>query len=189
MPDATPEHAESLHERFARSAERLAAREQQQREALRERLRLMLAPAGTERVLDAGTGTGALALALAPLVREVVAVDVVPELLDEARRQASTYPNVQLVQGDATQLGLESGSFDLAGCLRTLHHVSRPELVVAELTRVTRFGGRVLIVDQVASSDPLSAIELDNFERARDPSHTRTLPDSDIRAYLEANGL
>ena len=64
-----------------------------------------------------------------------------------------------------------------------------PELVVAELARVTRFGGRVLVIDQIAPGDPLVAVELDRFERARDPSHTRLLPDVDVRSLLEANGL
>jgi hypothetical protein len=57
------------------------------------------------------------------------------------------------------------------------------------MTRVTRPGGRVLVVDQLAPFDPLIAIELDRFERARDPSHTRLLSDGDLRALFEANGL
>ena len=65
----------------------------------------------------------------------------------------------------------------------------RPELLVAELARVTRLGGRLLVIDQLAPVDPLVAIELDRFERARDPSHSRLLPDGDLRALFEANGL
>lgn len=189
MPDRTPEHADALHERFAKTAARVGEREERARETLRDKLRLFLEPSGDERVLDAGAGTGGLAFAVSPLVREVVAVDTVPELLEEGRRRAGPFPNVSFLLGDVTALELEDGSFDLAGTVRTLHHVARPELLVAELTRVTRFGGRVLIVDQIAPIDPLAAVELDRFERARDPSHTRTLPDTDVRAFLEANGL
>ena len=43
--------------------------------------------------------------------------------------------------------------------------------------------------DQIAPVDPLAAFELDRFERARDPSHARTLPDVDFRQLFEANGL
>jgi len=178
-----------VQERFVKSAERVAQREELGREALREKLRAFLELRGDERVLDAGAGTGALALALAPLVGEVTAVDVVPELLEEGRRRGAAFPNVSFVEGDAMHLEFEDGTFDLAGTLRTLHHVRRPELVVAELGRVTRAGGGLLIVDQLASVDPLAALELDRFERARDPSHTRTLPDTDVRALLEANSL
>ena len=47
----------------------------------------------------------------------------------------------------------------------------------------------MLIVDQIAPIDPLAGFELDRFERARDLSHTRLLPDADIRSLLDANGL
>src|SRR5919199_1184829 len=76
-----------------------------------------------------------------------------------------------------------------AGTVRTLHHVPRPELVVAELARVTRPDGLILVVDQIAPTDPLAALELNRFERARDPSHTRALADVDLRHLFEANGL
>ena len=176
-------------DRWARTAEQLAELEQSRRAELTERVRRFVQPAGAERALDAGTGTGALAFALAPHVREVVAVDRVPELLAEARRQAGAFPNVTFVEGDITKLGLERDTFDLAGCSRTLHHVHRPELAIAELARVTRLGGRVLVIDQLAPADPLLAYEVDRFERARDTSHERLLPDIDVRALLEANGL
>ncbi len=144
---------------------------------------------GDERALDVGTGAGALALALAPLVKEVVGVDMVPELLAQARRAAEGVENVRFVEGDATRLPFEDASFDLTTCARTLHHIRRPELVVAELDRVTRHRGHILVADQLAPVDPLIAIELDRFERARDPSHARLLPDGDLRAFFEANGL
>jgi SAM-dependent methyltransferase len=176
-------------DRWVRTAAQLAKLEQSRRVELTERVRRFVQPVGDERALDSGTGTGALAFALAPHVREVVAVDRVPELLAEARRQAGAFQNVAFVEGDATMLDLESDSFDLAGCARTLHHIHRPELAIAELARVTRFGGRVLVIDQLAPADPLLAYEVDRFERARDTSHERLLPDIDVRALLEANGL
>jgi ubiquinone/menaquinone biosynthesis C-methylase UbiE len=140
-------------------------------------------------VLDAGTGAGAVAFALAPLVDEVVAVDRVPELLDQARRRTEEFPNVEFVEGDVTRLPEGIGSFDLACSVRTLHHVARPELAVAELVRVTRPGRLVLVADQLASVDPLAALALNRFEHARDPTHTRTLADVDLRSLFEANGL
>src|ERR671930_412869 len=50
-------------------------------------------------------------------------------------------------------------------------------------------GGRIFVDDQIAPVDPLAALALDRFERARDPSHARTLPDIDLRHLFEANGL
>jgi ubiquinone/menaquinone biosynthesis C-methylase UbiE len=185
MPDSG--NVEKVRERFAATADSVAEHAQQQVEIVRKQLEPFVVPRGDERAVDVGTGAGTLALALAPLVREVVGVDVVPELLERARANAPA--NVTFVEGDATNLPFESGSFDLACTRRTLHHIARPELALAELVRVTASGGRVFVDDQIAPVDPLAALELDRFERARDPSHTRTLPDIDFRQLFEANGL
>ena len=145
---------DATQERFAKTAERVAALQDARAAELEEKVLRFVSPTGDERVLDSGSGPGALAFALAPHVREVVAVDVVPALLEQGRRRADRFPNVSFVEGDATNLPFELGAFDLAGSLRTLHHIARPELAVAELVRVTRPGGRVLVVDQLAPIDP-----------------------------------
>ncbi len=166
---------------------RLALQESRAAE-LAERVRKLLGPfRGSELALDSGCGTGSLAYALAPFVGEVVGVDTRTDYLDAAREHAPE--NARFVEGDAMALPFEYGTFDIAGSLRVLHHVRRPELAVSELARVTRAGGRVLIVDQLGSVDPLRSLELDRFERLRDPTHTRLLPDADVRGFLDANDL
>jgi SAM-dependent methyltransferase len=186
MPDSRS-NVDDVRARFRATAELVAEHAAKQVEPVRGQLRSFVAPSGEERALDAGTGAGTLALALAPFVREVVGVDIVPELLERARKGAP--PNVTFVEGDATSLPFEAGSFDLSCSRRTLHHIARPELAIAELVRVTAPGGRIFVDDQIAPVDPLAALELDRFERARDPSHTRTLPDIDLRHLFEANSL
>jgi ubiquinone/menaquinone biosynthesis C-methylase UbiE len=178
---------DAARERFARTADRVAARQEAQAAVLAEKVRRLVHTSGDERALDVGTGAGALAFALAPLVRVVVGVDIVPELLALGRERAPA--NVELVEGDATALPFETASFDLVGTMRTLHHVARPELVLAEMARVARPGATVLVIDQIAPVDPLAALELDRFERARDASHTRCLPDVDLRHLFEAESL
>jgi SAM-dependent methyltransferase len=176
-----------MADRFARTAARTAAHQDEHAVALAEQVRAFVGPSDADRAVDVGCGAGALALALAPLVREVAGVDRVPELLALARERAPR--NATFVEGDATNLPFRDASFDLAASMRTLHHVRRPEVVVAELARVARPGGRVLVIDQLAPVDPLDALPVERFERARDESHARLLAEIDLRHLFEANGL
>lgn len=156
--------------------------------ALSARVQHLLAPlGGTERALDSGCGAGALAFALAPFVGSVVGVDLSAELVAAGNQLAPD--NCELRIGDATALPFPYGSFDVVGCMRVLHHARRPELIVSELARVTRPGGRILLIDQLGFVDPVVSAETDRFEHARDPTHTRLLPDQDIRSLLDANDL
>jgi SAM-dependent methyltransferase len=155
---------------------------------LADRVRRLLRPfTGNEVALDTGCGTGSLAFALAPHVSEVVGVDTRADYLEAARAAAPA--NVRLVEGDVMALPFGYAEFDLACTHRVLHHVRRPELAVSELARVTRPGGKILVADQLGSIDPLLSLEQDRFERLRDPTHQRLLPDADIRGFLDANDL
>jgi ubiquinone/menaquinone biosynthesis C-methylase UbiE len=177
----------SSTDRFARTAERVAARQDARAERLAQEVRDFVRPTGDERVLDVGTGAGALAFALAPLVRDAVGLDPVPELIELARERSRA--NTEFLVGDGAALPFPDGSFDLVGTHRTLHHVPRAERVVGELARVTRQDGRVLIVDQLAPDDADEAAVLHEFESARDPSHTRLLSDAELRELFAANRL
>lgn len=154
---------------------------------LAERLQRLLPLHGTERVLDAGCGTGALAEALAPRAREVVGVDLDERYLEQAR--ATGAPTCTFLVGDAAALPFPDGAFDVAACLRVLHHSADPAAVVAELGRVADRAGRVLVADQIAADDPARAERDHAFERARDPSHGALLRIEEIEALLAANGL
>ena len=169
------------------NAERRAALQAARAAGLAARLDALLELHGDERVLDVGAGTGAFAFAVAARVASVVALELDEELA--ARARADAPPNVEVVVGDGEHLPFETGSFDLAGTLRVLHHTRRPELMIAELARVTRSGGAILVADQLAPVDPLAALELTRFEQARDPSTTRVLADADLRGLFDANDL
>jgi ubiquinone/menaquinone biosynthesis C-methylase UbiE len=165
--------------------------------ATRDRLRRLLEPRGDEQALDAGTGAGTFALALAPLVLEVIGLDPVPELLEQARRtsgvtsgvSSEVTSNVTFVLGDVARLPFEAERFDLVVTSRMIHHVQWPDIAIGELARVTRTRGRLLVVDQVASADPLEALAHNRLERLRDPSHVRVLSDQDFRLLFDANEL
>jgi ubiquinone/menaquinone biosynthesis C-methylase UbiE len=184
------QRSDVVRSRFASASEHFSERAREQAPLIAQRAGRLLAPLrGDERALDAGTGAGALALALATLVGEVVGCDIVPEMLAAARKLGADLPNLSFVEGDIFALPFETESFDITGTIRTLHHLERPEKALPELVRVTRAGGRLLVVDQLAPLDPLRALEIDRFERARDPSHARTLSDQDMHGLFDMNGL
>ncbi len=108
------------------------------------RYRFALRWAAGQNVLDVATGVGYGAGLLATTARRVWAVDLDPVSVLYARR---TFPadNLLLLQGDATSLPVRSHSADLVIALEVLEHVENQEGLVAELARVVRPGGAVLI--------------------------------------------
>jgi ubiquinone/menaquinone biosynthesis C-methylase UbiE len=178
---------DAVGKRFSETADAMADLQDRRAAETAEHVARLLTLTGDERALDVGTGAGAFALALAPLVREVVGLDIVPELLVQARKRATE--NAEFVEGDAEKLPFPTDSFDVVCTARTLHHIERPEVVLSEMTRVLRPGGTMLVVDQLAPNDSLAAIELNQFEKARDPSTTRILADVDLRSLFDSNRL
>ena len=168
-------------------AERRAAQQAARAEALAERIGSVLALRGGERVLDVGCGAGALAYAVAPVAREVVAVDSDASMVAVARANAPANVRVELADGE--RLPFDDGEFDVAATLRTLHHTLHPGRLVAELVRVTTPGGIVFVVDQLAPVDEEEARALNEFERARDASTSHVLAEHELRELFAQLGL
>lgn len=103
------------------------------------------------RVVDVGTGTGFVAAGLAPLVGRVIGVDNSPAMLRTARGNLDALgaENVELLEGDLSGLPLADGSVDAAFANMVLHHAKDPAAMLAEMARVVRPGGSVVITDEV----------------------------------------
>jgi len=93
------------------------------------------------------------------------------------------------IDQDFTALRHGDGEFDVAVSLWTVRRMRRPELLIAELARVTKPGGRILVVDRIAPVDPLAALDLNRAAREEDPTVTRVLAEGDFRALFDANSL
>jgi ubiquinone/menaquinone biosynthesis C-methylase UbiE len=98
-------------------------------------------------VADLGAGTGAVAAALAPFVREVVAVDSSAAMLQAARRRLQGIDNVTIHRGELEALPLKDAALDAATLILVLPYLAQPERVLAETARVLKPGGRVVICD------------------------------------------
>lgn len=100
-------------------------------------------------VADLGCGEGYLTIEAARWAKRVVAVDRSAVVLDRARALAKRrrVSNVTWKQGELERLPLKDASVDVALLSQALHHAGRPEKAIAEAVRITRDGGRVLILD------------------------------------------
>jgi arsenite methyltransferase len=98
-------------------------------------------------VADVGTGTGFLASGLAPLVKQVYALDGSQAMLDIARKNLAAFDNIVYQPSDGLALPLEDGSLDAVFANMYLHHCPDPQAALREMIRVLRPGGRLVITD------------------------------------------
>jgi SAM-dependent methyltransferase len=138
-------------------------------------------------VLDVACGAGHAADPLAPHVRSVVGVDLTRALLDVGaqRLRDAGITNVLLQEGNAEALPFVDESFDIVFCRAALHHIGDPKRAVAEMVRVCRVGGRVVLMDLLAPS-PAEDIRtrFDDVHRRIDPSHRRAFTEAELAALL-----
>lgn len=141
---------------------------------------------GLERVLDVGCGPGHTALALAPGSAQVSALDLVPEMLEAGRRLAAErgVSNLRFERGDVEELPYADTSFDLVASRFSAHHYPNPRRALAEIARVLRPGGRLLLLDSMSREDDEEDAFLDAIERLRDPSHVRDWRVSEWREMM-----
>jgi len=118
----------------------------------RKAVRVSDAKAG-DRVIDCATGTGDLAIAFRRVVGEsgrVVGTDFVPEMLELAREKAANPAkpsNIVFEVADVMHLPYDNTSFDVASISFGIRNVSDPRKGIAEMARVVRSGGRVIVLE------------------------------------------
>ena len=100
------------------------------------------------KVLDAGTGTGAMALLLAEMGHEVTGIDLSERMLQRAKGKAEKGGiSVEFRLGDAEALTFGDDSFDVVVARHLLWGLPSPERALAEWRRVLRVGGKVVTID------------------------------------------
>jgi 2-polyprenyl-3-methyl-5-hydroxy-6-metoxy-1,4-benzoquinol methylase len=123
--------------------------------------------------VDVACGPGVVSRAMAGRVGSVSGIDLTPAMVEEAEKRARDegVDNVGFAIGDATSLEFADAAFDGAITRLSLHHVPLPGRVVAEMARVVRPGGTVVLSDIVADCDRDASAWREEIERLRDPSH------------------
>ena len=157
-------------------------------EGLREVVELARPQLG-DLALDVATGTGHVALALAPHVRRVYGLDLTREMLDQARRVTAERDlmNVEWVIGDAVRLPFADETFDLYTVRAAPHHFLDVDYFLHEAYRVLRPGRHAVFVD---CAPPMPARDvLHEVEKRRDPSHVMSRTVEEWVELLEHAGF
>jgi ubiquinone/menaquinone biosynthesis C-methylase UbiE len=145
----------------------------------------------TDRILDVASGPGFIAMAFADSVQEAVGVDVTDHFLTYARTLAEErgLSNVLFEYGDVEAMPFPDGDFDFAVCRSAFHHFPDPDKVLGEMKRVVKPGGRLLIMDMIASEDSVKAAYHHRIEMLCDPTHAKALSPSEFTGLFAAHGL
>jgi 2-polyprenyl-3-methyl-5-hydroxy-6-metoxy-1,4-benzoquinol methylase len=146
-----------------------------------------LQPQLSFRVLDVAAGTGLLSRAIAPQVKSVLAADLTPEMIEQARRQAelSETANVTFEQAAAEALPHSADTFDMVVTRFSIHHLHQPHVAFREMARVCRPGGKIAVIDLVSPENEDLAARYNSLERLRDPTHTRALSPIELQTAMQ----
>jgi phosphatidylethanolamine/phosphatidyl-N-methylethanolamine N-methyltransferase len=141
-----------------------------------------------DRVLEVGVGTGINA-PLYPDTCDVTGIDLSRPMLEKARERVARrgLRHVHLQQMDAENLEFEDGAFDIVYAPYLVNVVSDPLRVVAEMRRVCRPGGKIIILNHFLSTGPV----MSRIDRLVAPLtiHLGFKSDLDLDAFLAQTGL
>ena len=185
------DHFSRVKEEFKRQAETLSVAPVFTDSGILEQIHSAIKPTRTMNLLDLGCGPGIVTAAMAPDVREAVAYDLTPEMLDKARKrcQEAGLKNVRFELGRAEHLPFEDESFNSVVTRLTIHHFLDPRCVMNEVARVTRRDGKVVVADVVSSENEEEATLHNALETLRDPTHVRMFSPSNMLELIKTAGL
>lgn len=183
------QHDAEILDQFTRQAEPFLRRHENSNDDL---LQLMADCAGlcpTDTVLDIACGPGIVSCFFARRVAHVTGLDIVPAMLERAQRlQAERrLANIDWTLGQSTALPFAKDSFDRVVTRFSFHHYMEPAVAIAEMKRVCKLGGTVLVTDVAPRQDVQD--RFNHWEILRDPSHTRALTQAEMEALGEESGL
>jgi len=150
-----------------------------------------LANAGKpERVLDVGTGTGKQALAFAKRGHRVTGIDYSRHMLERSGRK-NRFPNARFLRADAADMPFRKNTFDITCASFSLHEMPLPirEKVLGEITRVTRPGGTLVVVDYSLPRNRLGRFLVYNLVKLYESKYYREFIRSDLEGLLERLGI
>ena len=146
-------------------------------------------PVGKDTILDVACGPGIVTCAFANHCGHVTGLDLTPAMIEQAqKRQADQgMTNVTWKLGTCSPLPFADASFSMVITRYSFHHFLSPKEVLAEMIRVCRPGGKILVADVAIS--PNKSEPFDQMESMRDPSHVHALTTEEFDRLMYQSGL
>jgi len=189
--DAAWAHDAAIADQFTRQAAQFAASAVHHNHAALDLLVEAAMPRPEDVSLDVACGPGSVVAAFALRVRRAEGLDATAAMLEQARKLAARegLRNVMWHQGSVYALPFADEAFDIVSCRYAFHHLLEPARALAEMVRVCRDGGRVVLCDAFASDHPVKAAAFNDMERHRDPSTVEFRPLGFLRGLFAGTGL
>ncbi len=151
----------------------------------------LLNPQSHWKVLDVATGAGHTAALIAPVVKELVASDLTPEMIEETKKLFASrgITNATAEVMDAEALGYPNASFDAVTCRIAPHHFTNVPKALSEIARVLPSGGVFVLEDSVSPQSKRLDQWINDLDRMRDPTHVRSYTKSEWRNMLNDAGF
>src|SRR5262249_20842441 len=189
--DAAWAQAAAIADQFTRQAAEFAASAVHHNQAALDLLVEAARPRPEDVSLDVACGPGSVVAAFALRMRRAEGLDATEAMLKQARKLAARegLRNVTWHRGSVYALPFADEAFNIVSCRYAFHHLLEPVRALAEMVRVCRDGGRVVLCDAFASDDPVKAAALNGMERPRDPSTVEFRTLSFLRGLFAETGL
>ena len=138
-----------------------------------ERMINLIKPTSDDIALDVATGGGHTAIALAKYVKQVVAIDITPEMLAEAEMASNqeSISNISFRTEDVHNFNISDSQFDIVASRFAVHHFSNVKRALREMCRVLKPGGKFYILDCSVFDGEEPEKEINRIELLRDSSH------------------
>lgn len=143
------------------------------------------------RALDLGAGGGHVSYAIAPHAGQVIACDLLPDMLDAVSAEATKrgHANIETRAAAAEALPFPDDHFDFLACRFSTHHWRDADAGLREARRVLTNGAPAIFVDVIAPADAAGDVHLQAVELLRDPSHIRDYAVAEWLAKLGRTGF
>ncbi|MEE1084625.1 MAG: class I SAM-dependent methyltransferase [Paludibacteraceae bacterium] len=96
-------------------------------------------------VLECACGTGLLTLPMAQICKEIVATDYSDGMLRQTQKKVSGYNNVRIQKASILEIPFDDNKFDVVVAANVIHLLDEPEKALAEMKRVCKPGGKLII--------------------------------------------